>query len=153
MRASSVFTVILCGILMGCGNARYVTVEPTPGPKGKDGSSCSVSRVSGGAVIACTDGTSALVVDGADGINGLDGANGADGQPAALNPLDIVEIMNPCGDAQGFDEILLKLRDGTILAHYSHGSRQFLVELSPGAYTTTDGQSCTFTLTAEGTLL
>jgi hypothetical protein len=36
------------------------------------------------------------------------------------------------------------------LAHYSKGSKQFLVVVGPGTYTTTDGTGCVFTITPTG---
>jgi len=44
------------------------------GPPGEDGTSCSVSDTEDGVTITCTDGTSATVLDGADGAAGADGS-------------------------------------------------------------------------------
>jgi len=56
----------------------------------------------------------------------------------------ISQIINPCGDAAGFDEVILKTRGGEFLAYFESGSKRFLTKLSNGSYTTTDGTSCTF---------
>lgn len=42
-------------------------IPGSQGEAGADGSSCSVAQVSGGAIITCTDGTSAIILNGADG--------------------------------------------------------------------------------------
>jgi hypothetical protein len=55
----------------------------------------------------------------------------------------IQEIIDPCGDGPGVDEVLLFLYDGTILAWYQDVG---LAELSDGNYVTTDLQSCPFSI-------
>ncbi len=110
------------------------------GPKGADGqdgapgSSCSVQQMSNGAIITCQDGTSAVILNGADG---------SDAPPTAYS---VVELINPCGDAPGYDEILLRLHNGQLIAHFSHGNKQFLTLLTPGTYQTTDGTNCLFSV-------
>jgi len=114
------------------------------GSDGKDGSSCSVAQASNGAVITCQDGTSTLI---------LNGTNGADGQNAPPTAFTVTEILDPCGDAPGqFDEVLLRLANGQVIAHFASGNLQFLAVLSPGSYVTTDSQACHFTLNSDGTI-
>lgn len=88
---------------------------------------------------ACSSG------DGRDGTNGV---NGLDGVSPALpnNVTFITDIVDPCGQESQFDEVILVLSDGSLLAHYSHGNRQFLVRLSDGDYVTTDGTGCHFSI-------
>lgn len=64
----------------------------------------------------------------------------------------IIELINPCGDSPlvTHEEVLLRLSDGRILAHYASGTNQFLVEVQPGNYVTTDGSNCHFTITNNG---
>jgi hypothetical protein len=109
------------------------------GAPGIDGSSCSVESVSNGAVITCEDGTSTVI------LNGADGQDGSDAQPTAYS---IVEVIKPC-PGSGYREVLLRTYNGEILAHYSHGSKQFLTFLTPGNYQLTDGSSCNFTVHSD----
>lgn len=68
--------------LLGCGTEnkrenqeeRSIQVSPF-------GGSCSVSQNEEGALIECTDGSSAQILHGSDGINGIDGTDGAKGDP------------------------------------------------------------------------
>lgn len=121
------------------------------GPSGTPGASCTVTRVlstdtgNGGALISCEDGTSVVVYDGVDGQNGAS-------TPAT--PYTITEIIDPCGDTPGqFDEVLLRLADGTLLAHYASGNQQFLTSIGPGNYITTDGDACRFTINSSGIVI
>jgi hypothetical protein len=82
---------------------------------------------------------------------GPEGPEGPAGTPAVESPYDIVAIEDPCG-VQSLDEVFLRLRNGTVLAHYSDGTRQHLVVLLPGSYTTSDGYGCSFTFYPDGTL-
>lgn len=61
--------------------------------------------------------------------------------------LMVVQLIDPCGDSIGqFDEILLKLSDGTIIAYFEHGSKRFLTVVSDGNYRTTDASNCAFSV-------
>lgn len=61
------------------------------------------------------------------------------------NAQDIVEIIDPCGDKPGhFDEVVLKLENGTFLAYFESGSKRFLTILRNGYFRTTDVQRCSF---------
>lgn len=120
------------------------SIVPGPaGPNGVPGSSCSVSRTIGGSLIQCTDGTSAVVLDG---INGADGRDGVDAPPT---PYTVTSIYDPCGKQTTYDEVLLRLANGQLLAHYASGSLQYLTVIGPGNYVTTDNSSCYFTVDAN----
>ncbi len=110
------------------------------GPPGEAGTSCSVSPYTNGALISCTDGTSVVLLDGVDEVDGTD---------AVPSPYMIVGFIDPCGPQGSFDEVLMQLDSGQLIAHYSHGNRQFLVSLPPGNYTTTDGTSCSFVVHSD----
>lgn len=114
------------------------------GPQGPKGSSCTVSRITNGATITCSDGTTVLI---------LDGENGQDGQPAPPTAYTVVEIVDPCGDAPGvFDEVFLRLANGTLVASFSenaNGKNTRFAILTPGSYTTTDGSSCYFSVDSD----
>lgn len=106
--------------------------ESITGPVGPAGGSCTVAPVTDGALISCEDGSSQLVL------------NGADGESA------ILEIIDPCGDSPGeFDEIMFRLSSGELVAYFEQGSKRFLTVLNPGNYRTTDKQSCRFTVTTD----
>jgi hypothetical protein len=103
----------------------------------------------GGAIISCTDGTSEILLDGQDGASGrdgLDGKDGKDGMDASLLPFSIVGFIDPCGPQSTYDEILIQLNNGQLVAHFSSGTRQFLASIGPGTYITTDGTRCVFTV-------
>lgn len=104
------------------------------GPAGTPGSSCSVIQLGNGARIVCTDGSEAVVI------------NGTNGSDAPVSQYSVLEVIDPCGDTPGFDEVLLRLANNTLLAHYSDGQKQFLVLIGPGSYVTTDGKNCHFTV-------
>lgn len=121
--------------------------QPVPGPRGEvgapgqDGKTCSVSQLENGALLSCPDGSSIAI---------LNGAPGADGQPAPASAFTIVGTVDPCGPQGRFDEVLLKLANGQVLAHFASGNKQFLTIVPPGNYTVTDGTGCKFTITNEG---
>lgn len=75
---------------------------------------------------------------------------------SATGLFNAVEVLNPCGDAPGvYDEVLLRLTDGTVLASFSenvNGKNTRFSLIGPGTYQTTDGTGCVFTLTSEGRL-
>lgn len=141
------------------------------GVDGKDGESCKVEAVSNGSIITCPNGSNTLVINGKDGVNGTNGVNGTDGKDgkdgrdgtdgkngkdgtdgkdATPSAYSFTEIIDPCGKQSSFDEVLFKTVSGTIIAHYSHGSKQFLTLVPPGRYVTTDGTNCYFTITSDG---
>jgi hypothetical protein len=59
--------------------------------------------------------------------------------------MTVVEVINPCGDQVGqYDEVLLKLSSGQVVAFFEQGTKRFLAILDNGTYRTTDQQSCVF---------
>lgn len=66
-----------------------------------------------------------------------------------VNTNDIVEILDPCGDsANVYDEVLLKLKNGQVLASFSANSSglntRFSLLVFDVLYGTTDGTGCQF---------
>lgn len=117
-------------------------IGPTgsPGPSGSpgtDGSSCSVVRVIGGSIISCTDGTIGVILDGQDGVS------------APPTPYTVTSLYDPCGHQSSYDEVLLRLANGQLLAHYASGALQYLTIVGPGNYVTTDGTHCYFTVDSD----
>ena len=123
-------------VLVACGH-RHVNVY-----QNINGSSCSTSQTPEGAKVECTDGTSAVITNGLDGLNGSDGVDGTNGTNS------IVNIIDPCGDGNGPDEILLVLDNGQVVAWYSNLG---LTVLQPNElYQTTDTQRCKFRVDMNG---
>lgn len=128
------------------------------GEQGDPGSNCTVANTITGATVFCEDGTIATISNGIDGINGSDGESivgpqGEPGQDAPPTPFTVVELIDPCGQEAVFDEVLLRMADGSLMAHYSAGGNQFLTLVPPGSYATTDGTGCTFIVTSELTVI
>lgn len=106
------------------------------GPRGRTGSpgaGCTIESVSNGALVTC--GTSNVVI--------LHGEDGSDAPPTAFSVIGIIDL---CGNGA---EVLLRLANNQLLAHYSHGSKQYFAVLSPGQYISTDGLQCRFTVNAD----
>ena len=89
------------------------------------------------------------IIQGAPGAAGADGLNGVDGSDG------ILAVLNPCGPQGNYEEILLKLNDGRVIAVLDGGATQdrLVVLPVPGAYSTTDGFSCVFSLDTNGDLV
>lgn len=63
----------------------------------------------------------------------------------------IVDVVDPCGDGSGPDEVLVVLANGSVMAWYKNKG---LALLDPGVrYRTTDKQKCRFEVTASGEVL
>lgn len=157
--------VFLAFAVSGCGRDSILVVPAKE---------CHAVQAEWGARLECSDGTYADIhnggngSNGTDGVNGQDGANGADGQDgldgqdgtngadAPLNNTDIVEIVDPCGDALGiYDEIFLRMRDGRLVASFSANASGALTRftiLVAGSYQTTDGSGCNFTVNADNSV-
>ena len=59
----------------------------------------------------------------------------------------VSEIIDPCGDkANQYDEHLIKLSDGKIIAYFEQNGNRFLTILPDGSYRTTDNQACNFSI-------
>lgn len=147
----------------------------TTGPQGPAGEGCTVTAVDDGALIKC-GATETLVRHGQDGqdgesVAGPTGPVGPAGESCAVTQTDsgvviscgesqvlmekhpVVEVIDPCGPQGEQDEVLLRLSDGTLIAHYSTGNgknrSEFLTVISPGQYRTTDNL-CVFTVDQDG---
>lgn len=120
------------------------TPAPTgrPGTDGKDGKpgesgkNCQITKVDNGAIISCAENTVVI----------LNGTNGSDGKDAPPTSYTVTEMIDPCGKQTSFDEVLLRLVNRQLLAHYASGANQFLTVIGPGTYHTTDGSMCYFTI-------
>lgn len=92
---------------------------------------CTVLDAENGALVSCSDGTKQLILDG-----------------VSYQSSSTLWVIDPCGDGEGFDEIILQL-DEQLLCYFEEGDKRFLTELSPGNYITTDRQECNFTITED----
>ena len=134
------------GAMISCGETQAFIKD---GANGADGSACSVAQDSSGsgALISCSDGSSAFIKNGDDGQNGENGKDGLD---------FVAEVIDPCGQqtTHGLDEVLLRLHSGDILAHFAQGDKQYLTILVKNkSYITTDGTGCKFTIDKEGKVI
>lgn len=73
-------------------------------------------------------------------------------QAIVSNGWTIIEIVDPCGDAAGiFDEVFLRLSNGTLIASFSDSASgnntRFSVIVDGVNYKTTDGSNCYFSVT------
>jgi hypothetical protein len=115
------------------------------GADGQDGENCEVVQAINGALIVCAN-SSVLVLNGQNGEDGTDGEDGSDAPPTAFT---VTAIIDPCGQQSQWDEVLLKLANGQIIASFSQnasGLNTRFVSLLPGSYITTDGTACQFTV-------
>lgn len=79
-----------------------------------------------------------------------DGLSGKDGEIPSPSPYDVVQIIDPCGDTPAvYDEVILKMADGSLIASFSDNSSGKNTRLSilvDGNYSTTDGSGCSFSV-------
>ena len=96
-------------------------------------------------------------LNGSDGANGTNGSNGTNGADAPVPMYAAVDSIQPCGNSGAYQEVLLRLQSGQVLASFSNdtgGTMTRLTFLPDGTYMTTDATSCQFTLATSqnGTL-
>lgn len=152
--------------LFSCEPASVSYVDPSKlnSTQSAQENSCSVNRISESEVrLTCPDGTTEIIRNGTDGTNGLDGTNGTNGTNGqdgqnGQNGADgrSVEIIDPCGAESkiGFDEVLIRLPDRTVIAYFKFDSYEHLTRLAAGrSYMTTDDTQCTFSIDSDGTIL
>lgn len=121
------------------------------GPMGPQGATGATGATGAQGIQGVAGGT------GAQGPQGIQGPQGPQGLPGTNAPTPIpIVILDPCGDAPGiYDEVILKLPDGTLLASFSDnasGLNTRLSQLVPGSYVTSDNSLCYFTVHSNGTV-
>lgn len=63
----------------------------------------------------------------------------------------ISSFVDPCGPSGGYDEVLMRTSNGTLIAYFEDGSgNRHLSLLTPGTYQTTDAQRCVFSVNSQG---
>lgn len=127
MKFTLFFTTLL---LVGC-NTYLGRDIPGPkgevGPVGAPGTSCFVSQTPSGAAIACSDGSSAPISNGANGSNGT---NGTDGSDATIG------IVQFCSGSTSYPTTFVEVGfciNNELWAVYSENNG-FLVKVPPGVY-------------------
>lgn len=171
------FLIVLA--IAGCGVYETVDHRGVAGPQGPAGDSTDINLIrftSDSSVCSSESGvliqvlkvsllTGISVVSQAvvcDGLNGQDGdvgpsgPAGQDGADAPASPYQVTQVIDPCGDAPNvFDEVILKMANGNLIASFSdnaNGNNTRLSLLTQGNYVTTDGSSCHFSVSAGGTI-
>lgn len=134
-------TLLLTILIMACTGPKG-----DKGETGLNGLGCSTTQLDNGSLIICPDDSTSIILNGPVGPKGDRGLPGQDLQAGAYN---VVATINPCGKQGTHDEVLFKLNNGQILAHYSDANKQFLTLLSPGNYRTTDGTNCNFSVDSD----
>jgi hypothetical protein len=73
-------------------------------------------------------------------------------QLAALQSgVRVVGLIEPCGHSAGlYNEVLMRMSDGSTLSYFESGGNRFLTVLSQGSYSTTDAKRCLFTVNSSG---
>jgi len=129
--------------------------EGPPGTDGQDGVNSLVSVVPGSPCQTLLVGQDV----NRNGVLDIDesqfSTNICDGDDAPVVPLSLTEILDPCGPQTTYDEVLLRLANGTILASFSqnvNGLNTRFVVIPPGTYQTSDGTNCIFTINPDGSL-
>jgi hypothetical protein len=88
---------------------------------------------------------------GPRGRPGAQGEAGAKGQPGQPGADAVIEVIDPCGNESGHDEILIRLSNGKIYGSLAGAKkRDYLVEMLPGDYVTSDEQQCKYVVTETG---
>lgn len=149
---SCTLTRIEKGTLLSCPNGNTVLHDPENGAKGErganglDGESCVVTTIlpnvdspTGGASIQCPNSVPVII---------FNGSAGADAAAYA-----IAETIDPCGPSGGYDEVLLRLASGKVVALFTDSSDATHARLSylidNVNYRTTDSNLCSFNLTTS----
>lgn len=70
-----------------------------------------------------------------------------------LRGYSITKIIDPCGDSNGYDEVLLRVGDDQVLAYFESGASRHLAVIPTGSYSTTDGTNCHFEVSSSGAVL
>jgi hypothetical protein len=58
----------------------------------------------------------------------------------------VAELVDPCGDSVGYDEVLIRTNSNKLVAYFEVGGNRYLSVLPQGNYMTTDGSNCHFTV-------
>ena len=71
-----------------------------------------------------------------------------------VTEMETTSTIDPCGAHSGYDEVLLRLSNGSLVAYFKeNGHYEFLSVLTPGMYRTTDRQRCLFEVKNDGSVV
>lgn len=80
--------------------------------------------------------------------------NGAD---APVSDFTVTEVLDPCGPQGSYDEVLLRMQNGQVIASFSQTAAglntRFTILLPNTPYQTTDGTGCNFQVDEDGNLV
>jgi hypothetical protein len=63
----------------------------------------------------------------------------------------VKKYVTPCGlQPNIYNEVILRMTDGSLLAFFEQGNQRFLSTLPSGNYQTTDAKACAFTVNVSG---
>lgn len=66
---------------------------------------------------------------------------------------NMIGLIDPCGDGFGYDEVLIKLSTGQVVAYFEDKGKRHLTILTPNTlYQTTDESICTFKVDISGNI-
>lgn len=150
--------LISCLMIAGCQDRihYYAGVKGDPGMPGQDGTGCSVQQLTTGALITCSDATSAYIANGSQGPQGVQGISGPTGPMGPIGlpgadapPTGGVVVVPLCGGVTtypiNFVEVALCINN-KLYAVYSENNG-FMTEIVPGAYfSNAHGNTCTLTV-------
>lgn len=151
--------LIILLVLISCGQrVQYIYTE-NKGIDGTDGISCDVIESIGGSLVVCgtsqvfipngKDGTDCQVIQDTDMVT----FTCTDSEAKIEMEYDIVGLIDPCGDTPNkYDEVFLRLNDGSIVVYFEDGNNRRLSVITEGLYKTTDGTSCVFEIDSNGVL-
>ena len=79
--------------------------------------------------------------------------NGQQGASATVSGYSPAEVIQPCGNSSSYEEVLLRLSNGQVLAAFSENVSGLNTRLSlipDGTFMTSDGTNCVFSLSTDG---
>ena len=129
--------ILMVILIAACGDGSNSTIEtfatPTPSPV----QSCTVTQNASNTVIACSDGSQAVI-------------------PSLIQPISPVGIISACGEASSpWKEVLICLSNGSLLSSFSEtmsGQDTRLAIIPDGNYINTDESGCNFTVSSNSTV-
>jgi hypothetical protein len=99
------YILVILGLLVatGCSVDKYteatvIAKDGQNGVDGKDGVSCTIFPIEGGAQLSCSDDSSVVIRDGLNGTDGQDGQDGQDGNSCYVEETEVGATIT-CGES------------------------------------------------------